>query len=215
MATKPATRWPAHVATSLGRASLAPAAGARRTLPEAVRRRVAADLRLLVHERTFLILEQLTTGPQTGAEIARGLRIAERTLGRDVRRLVRKGLVIEDREVGAVRYAARDPGLAEAAARVARVGPIADHPRLLGDPTRLLLLERLGVRDGTVSELSAAAGRSTQCVSRHLQALYALRLVDRRYERGRFVYSLKDRATLELLDLVAGSAVGRAGLPSP
>jgi DNA-binding transcriptional ArsR family regulator len=172
-------------------------------LSAGARRRVAEDLRLLVRGMTFPLLERLSVRSLTSRELAVGLGVGEQMLSQELGGLVGRGLVREQHETAGTRYAARDSGLLEAASRLARLGPLAEYPRLLGDPTRLLLLELLGVSQSTVAQLADATARSHPCVSRHLSALYALRFVDRRFERNRFVYSLRDRAVLEVIDLVA------------
>jgi DNA-binding transcriptional ArsR family regulator len=164
---------------------------------------------VLVRDLTVPLLEQLAARPQSSRDLARELDLDKGTLGQELGRLVARGLVIANPETDGARYAARDPGLLEAAGRLVRLGPVRDHPRLLGDPTPLLLLELIGRGECTVTQLAAASARSHQNVSRHLCALYALRLIDRMFERNRFVYSLGDRTVLQALYLIAGPPAAR------
>lgn len=81
---------------------------------------------------------------------------------------------------------------------------IAERFRLLAEPARIKLLDRL--RDGaaTVSELTEATGSSQQNVSKHLGALHRGGLVGRE-RSGNFVrYRISDPTVFELCELVCG-----------
>jgi DNA-binding transcriptional ArsR family regulator len=80
---------------------------------------------------------------------------------------------------------------------------IADYLRAIGQTTRLRLIGHLGEGSATAADLADKLGQSHANITRHLQALYSLGLADRDLCRGRFVYSLGDRTSLELLDQIA------------
>jgi DNA-binding transcriptional ArsR family regulator len=80
---------------------------------------------------------------------------------------------------------------------------VADYLRAIGQVTRLRLIGHLGAGAGTATELAQRLGQSHANVTRHLQTLYSLGLADRERRRGTFVYSLRDRASLELVDQLA------------
>lgn len=81
---------------------------------------------------------------------------------------------------------------------------IARRFRVLGEPMRIKLLDRL--RDGaaTVGELQAATSSSQQNVSKHLLVLHEAGVLRRRKD-GNFVrYEIADPAVFALCDLVCG-----------
>jgi DNA-binding transcriptional ArsR family regulator len=84
------------------------------------------------------------------------------------------------------------------------VDAIAQQFRVLGEPMRIKLLDRL--RDGaaTVQELQDATGASQQNVSKHLGVLLQASLVSRTRE-GNFVrYAITDDSVFELCETVCG-----------
>jgi DNA-binding transcriptional ArsR family regulator len=84
------------------------------------------------------------------------------------------------------------------------VDAIAQRFRVLGEPMRIKLLDRL--RDGaaTVQELQDATGASQQNVSKHLSVLLQANLVSRSRE-GNFVrYAITDDSVFELCETVCG-----------
>ncbi len=85
------------------------------------------------------------------------------------------------------------------------VGVIARRFRVLGEPTRIRLLERLRDGEATVQELSAASGAMQQNVSKHLGILLEANIVRRRKD-GNFVrYRISDPAIFAICDLVCDS----------
>ncbi len=80
---------------------------------------------------------------------------------------------------------------------------VADYLRAIGQVTRLHLILHLGEHSATAAGLAQRLGQSHANVTRHLQALYAVGLADRSRSGGRFVYSLRDRSTLELVNQLA------------
>ena len=81
---------------------------------------------------------------------------------------------------------------------------IAYRFRVLGEPTRIKLLDRLRDGPATVQELQEASGSSQQNVSKHLGVLVQAELVARqRY--GKFVrYEIADESVFTLCEEVCG-----------
>ncbi|HEY1508768.1 MAG TPA: metalloregulator ArsR/SmtB family transcription factor [Solirubrobacteraceae bacterium] len=81
---------------------------------------------------------------------------------------------------------------------------IARRFRVLGDPTRIRLLDLLRERDATVSELHEAIGASQQNVSKHLGVLLQAGLVTRTKEGTSARYAVADDAVFALCEVVCG-----------
>jgi DNA-binding transcriptional ArsR family regulator len=81
---------------------------------------------------------------------------------------------------------------------------IAQRFRVLGEPMRIKLLDRL--RDGaaTVQELQEATEASQQNVSKHLSVLLAAGLVSRTKEGNYSRYAIADEGVFKLCDEVCG-----------
>ena len=81
---------------------------------------------------------------------------------------------------------------------------VAGRFRVLSEPMRIRLLDRL--RDGaaTVGELREALGASQQNVSKHLGVLLNAGMVARSKRGTSSVYSIADRGVFELCDQVCG-----------
>lgn len=76
----------------------------------------------------------------------------------------------------------------------------------LAEPMRIRLLDELRIREGaSVSELAGALGATHANVSKHLNVLHAERIVGRRKEGAKFVYSIADKTVLDICELVCGS----------
>jgi DNA-binding transcriptional ArsR family regulator len=84
------------------------------------------------------------------------------------------------------------------------VGVAARRFRVLGEPLRIRLLERLSESPASVGELQEAVGASQQNVSKHLAILHEADMVDRRKEGQRTVYEISDPVVFDLCDLVCG-----------
>jgi len=96
---------------------------------------------------------------------------------------------------------------------------IARRFKLLGEPMRIKLLDRLRAGEASVQELAAAVGTTQQNVSKHLGALADAGVVGRR-KQGNFVYyRVVDDGIWRLCDDVCGSVerltAQRASLFSP
>jgi DNA-binding transcriptional ArsR family regulator len=81
---------------------------------------------------------------------------------------------------------------------------IAARFRVLGEPMRIKLLDRLREGDATVLELQQALGASQQNVSKHLGVLLNAGLVARTKRGTSSVYSIADHGVFELCEHVCG-----------
>src|SRR5512135_668736 len=81
---------------------------------------------------------------------------------------------------------------------------VAQRFRVLGEPMRIKLLDRLREGDATVGELCDALGASQQNVSKHLGILHAAGMVTRTKQGNQAVYSISDPSVFELCDQVCG-----------
>ena len=81
---------------------------------------------------------------------------------------------------------------------------IAQRFRVLGEPMRIKLLDRLRDGDATVGELQDALGASQQNISKHLGILHAAGMVTRNKQGNRVCYSISDPTVFELCDQVCG-----------
>lgn len=82
---------------------------------------------------------------------------------------------------------------------------IAKRFRVIGEPMRIRLLDRLREGEASVHELTEATGATQQNVSKHLGVLHAASIVARRKEGTRTVYTIADDSVLELCEHVCGS----------
>jgi DNA-binding transcriptional ArsR family regulator len=82
---------------------------------------------------------------------------------------------------------------------------IAERFRVLGEPTRIKLLDRLREGEATVLELTDAIGTTQQNVSKHLGLLQRAGIVARR-KQGNFAhYRIVDEGVDVLCEVVCGS----------
>lgn len=81
---------------------------------------------------------------------------------------------------------------------------IAGRLRVLADPMRIKLLDRLHLSEATVHELTEAAGSSQQNVSKHLRMLLAAGVVRRRQDGNFARYAVADDSVFALCDQVCG-----------
>jgi DNA-binding transcriptional ArsR family regulator len=82
---------------------------------------------------------------------------------------------------------------------------IATRFRVIGEPLRIKLLDRLRAGEASVGELTDALGASQQNVSRHLNVLHAAGLVQRRKRGTRVLYAIGDRSVFALCETACGS----------
>ena len=79
---------------------------------------------------------------------------------------------------------------------------VARRFRVLGEPMRIRLLDRLRVADASVQELTDALGASQQNVSKHLGILLDAGIVSRRKEGTAAVYTIADETVYALCEAV-------------
>ncbi len=82
---------------------------------------------------------------------------------------------------------------------------VARRFRLLGEPSRLRILQLLEDGERSVGEIASALGSTQPNVSKHLQALYDGALVGRRREGNSIFYFIADPDIFKLCDLVCRS----------
>jgi DNA-binding transcriptional ArsR family regulator len=82
---------------------------------------------------------------------------------------------------------------------------VARRFRLLAEPTRIRLLDRLRDGEATVGELADALRTSQQNVSKHLAALAEAGMLGRRREGNRVYYRIVDESVFTLCEQVCGS----------
>ena len=81
---------------------------------------------------------------------------------------------------------------------------VAERFRVLGEPTRLRLLEAMRNGERSVGDLVEAMDAGQANVSRHLRLLHDAGLVGRRREGTTVYYHLADPSVFQLCDLVCG-----------
>jgi DNA-binding transcriptional ArsR family regulator len=81
---------------------------------------------------------------------------------------------------------------------------IAQRFRVLGEPMRIKLLDRLRDGEATVQELQEATGGSQQNVSKHLGVLLSAGLVARTKDGNHSRYSIADDGVFALCENVCG-----------
>jgi DNA-binding transcriptional ArsR family regulator len=82
---------------------------------------------------------------------------------------------------------------------------IARRFRVIGEPMRIRLLDRLRAGEATVSELTDAVRSTQQNVSRHLNVLAEAGILGRRREGNNVYYRIVDEGVLGLCEQVCGS----------
>ena len=81
---------------------------------------------------------------------------------------------------------------------------IARRFRVIGEPMRIRLLDRLRDGEATVQELTEALGASQQNVSKHLQVLLEAGIVGRRKQGTHAYYTVVDEGVFALCEQVCG-----------
>lgn len=79
---------------------------------------------------------------------------------------------------------------------------IAETFRVLGDPTRIRILDALGTGELCVTDLATRVGISESAVSHQLRLLRTMRLVRVRRDGRQAFYAVDDHHILELLEQV-------------
>ncbi|MBV9355793.1 MAG: helix-turn-helix transcriptional regulator [Chloroflexi bacterium] len=81
---------------------------------------------------------------------------------------------------------------------------VAQRFRVLAEPMRIKLLDRLREGDATVTELQDALGASQQNISKHLSILHNAGMVARTKQGNHARYSIADKGVFELCEQVCG-----------
>jgi len=81
---------------------------------------------------------------------------------------------------------------------------IAGRFRVLAEPMRIKILDRLRGGAATVTELQDALGATQQNVSKHLGILHAAGMVARTKDGNHVRYSIADEGVFELCEQVCG-----------
>lgn len=81
---------------------------------------------------------------------------------------------------------------------------IAERFRVIGEPTRIKLLDRLREAPATVQELTAATGGTQPNISKHLAVLHQAGILTREKDGARVRYSIADESVFALCDEVCG-----------
>ena len=84
------------------------------------------------------------------------------------------------------------------------VDVVAQRFRVLGEPLRIRLLDRLRESPASVSELQEAVGASQQNVSKHVGVLAQAGIVARERAGNHVRCSIADESVFELCELVCG-----------
>jgi DNA-binding transcriptional ArsR family regulator len=82
---------------------------------------------------------------------------------------------------------------------------IARRFRVIGEPMRIRLLDRLRAGEASVNELAEALGASQQNVSKHLGVLADAGILGRRKDGNHVYYRIVDEGVFGLCEQVCGS----------
>ena len=82
---------------------------------------------------------------------------------------------------------------------------IARRFRVIGEPMRIRLLDRLREGEATVNELSEALGASQQNVSKHLALLAEVGILGRRKAGTHVYYRIVDEGVFALCEQICGA----------
>lgn len=81
---------------------------------------------------------------------------------------------------------------------------IAARLRVIGDPTRIRILDLLRDDELTVTQITEQLDTSQQNASKHLGMLLQAGILARRKDRNNSIYSVADRGVYELCEQVCG-----------
>jgi DNA-binding transcriptional ArsR family regulator len=87
---------------------------------------------------------------------------------------------------------------------------VARRFALLGDPTRLEILQSLMAGERPVNDIVAVTGATQANVSRHLKILHDAALVSRRRQGIQVFYGIADPSLFQLCEIVCSSLAGKA-----
>ena len=86
---------------------------------------------------------------------------------------------------------------------------VASRFRVLGDPTRLRILNTLMGGEHGVGELALTTGLAQPNLSRNLAVLRREGLVERKSDGNRAVYRISEPSIVQLCEIVCGGIAGR------
>ena len=81
---------------------------------------------------------------------------------------------------------------------------VARRFRVIGEPMRIRILDRLRDGEATVAELTESLGTSQQNVSKHLCVLHEAGILGRRKQGTHTLYAITDESVLALCEEVCG-----------
>ena len=81
---------------------------------------------------------------------------------------------------------------------------IAQRFRVLGEPMRIKLLDRLREGPASVSQLQESTGASQQNVSKHLGVLLSAAMVSRSRDGNLVIYAISDDTVFDLCETICG-----------
>ena len=87
---------------------------------------------------------------------------------------------------------------------------VAQRFRVIGEPMRIRLLDRLRGGEQSVGALVDALGSTQQNVSKHLGVLHQAGIVSRRKEGNRVLYAIADPTVFDLCETVCGGLARQA-----
>jgi DNA-binding transcriptional ArsR family regulator len=90
---------------------------------------------------------------------------------------------------------------------------MAERLRVLGQPLRVKLIDRLAIRETTVQELVDSLGTTQQNISKHLGVLRRAGVVVRHKEGTRVRYQLADSSILPILERTEASLADEPDVP--
>ena len=88
---------------------------------------------------------------------------------------------------------------------------IAQRFRVIGEPMRIRLLDRLREGEASVQELTESTGASQQNVSKHLGVLHGAGILGRRKDGNRVLYEIVDESVLAVCESVCGGLKRQLG----
>lgn len=80
--------------------------------------------------------------------------------------------------------------------------------RLLGEPTRLKILQALCKEPRTVNDIAAAVGATQANISKHLALLASAGILTREKDGQCVYYGMKDQLTLKMCELMHAQLTG-------
>ena len=81
---------------------------------------------------------------------------------------------------------------------------VARRFRVIGEPMRIRILDRLRDGEATVAELTGSLGTSQQNLSKHLGVLHDAGILRRRKQGNHTLYAIADDSVLGLCETVCG-----------